>query len=153
MKFLLDTNILLRLSDSSNSAHALAVSAIEHIHRNGHHGVLIPQIVYEFWVVATRPIAVNGMSMEVDEVDHSITAWTSQFPLLRDDNCVLDDWRVLVVNHQIKGKPAHDARLVASMLRHGVTHLLTFNTPDFRRFSGITAISPDAVVAGRVTLS
>jgi predicted nucleic acid-binding protein len=36
----------------------------------------------------------------------------------------------------------HDARLVAVMEVHGLTHLLTFDTPDFHRFAGITAVHP-----------
>jgi hypothetical protein len=39
----------------------------------------------------------------------------------------------------------HDVRLVALMLAHGVTHLLTLNGADFRRYSEITCLRPDAV--------
>ena len=31
------------------------------------------------------------------------------------------------------GKQVHDANIVATMLAHGETRLLTFNTADFRR--------------------
>jgi hypothetical protein len=37
---------------------------------------------------------------------------------------------------------AHDARLVAAMIVHGVTHLLTFNGADFARYSGIRITDP-----------
>ena len=40
------------------------------------------------------------------------------------------------------GKPTHDARLVALMLEHGVTHLLTFNSGDFNRYQEIGVIDP-----------
>jgi predicted nucleic acid-binding protein len=40
---------------------------------------------------------------------------------------------------------AHDARLVAAMLRHGVTHLLTYSLTDFRRFATIQLIDPSAL--------
>jgi len=33
------------------------------------------------------------------------------------------------------------------MLAHGLTHILTFNTADFARFDGITAVHPAAVEA------
>ena len=36
----------------------------------------------------------------------------------------------------------HDARLVAVMLSHGVTHLLTFNTGDFASFTNISLVHP-----------
>jgi len=41
------------------------------------------------------------------------------------------------------GRQVHDANIVATMLTHGETELLTFNEVDFRRFGGlIQIISP-----------
>ena len=48
---------------------------------------------------------------------------------------------------RVIGKNAHDARLVAAMRVHGVTHLLTFNDQDFARYTGITVLTPAAVFA------
>ena len=36
----------------------------------------------------------------------------------------------------------HDARLVAAMLVHKLTHILTFNSDDFRRYSEIIVVNP-----------
>lgn len=52
-----------------------------------------------------------------------------------------------MTTHAVSGKNAHDARLVAAMLAHGLTHLLTFNDADFQRFTGITTVTPAAVLA------
>ena len=40
------------------------------------------------------------------------------------------------------GKRTHDARIIAAMLAHGITHLLTFNPSDFAGISSITIIHP-----------
>jgi predicted nucleic acid-binding protein len=45
--------------------------------------------------------------------------------------------RGLVRQHDVMGKSAHDARLVAAMRRHDLQHLLTFNVTDFQRYGGI----------------
>jgi predicted nucleic acid-binding protein len=37
--------------------------------------------------------------------------------------------------------------MVAAMRVHGIANLLTLNAKDFRRFSGITILSPDDVLA------
>ena len=37
---------------------------------------------------------------------------------------------------------SHDARLVALMKVHGITHVLTLNPIDFARYAEITAITP-----------
>ena len=47
-------------------------------------------------------------------------------------------------DYGVSGVQVHDARLVATMLVHDVTHILTFNTQDFIRYrpEGIIAIDP-----------
>jgi hypothetical protein len=57
------------------------------------------------------------------------------------------NWRRLVVKYRVSGVQVHDARLVASMLVHDVTHILTFNIQDFTRYApdGIIAIDPATV--------
>jgi len=48
----------------------------------------------------------------------------------------------LVSAQKVLGKKAHDTRLVATMQRHGLTHLLTFNSSDFQRFTNIVVLNP-----------
>jgi hypothetical protein len=67
--------------------------------------------------------------------------WPS-FKLLRDERTIFEVWQQLVLDHKVIGKHAHDARLVAAMLRHGVSHLLTFNGRDFANYSQIAVIEP-----------
>jgi hypothetical protein len=52
------------------------------------------------------------------------------------------EWRRLVITHSVAGARVHDARLVAAMRVHAVTHLLTLNTGDFARYREITAVDP-----------
>jgi predicted nucleic acid-binding protein len=66
--------------------------------------------------------------------------------LLPDGPPVYAAWRDLVAAHSVSGKQVHDARLVAAMMVHGVTHLLTLNTADFTRYREITAVHPRALV-------
>jgi hypothetical protein len=47
----------------------------------------------------------------------------------------------------VKGKQVHDARLVAAMVSHKMTHLLTFNIDDFKRFSEIISVNPQSVAS------
>lgn len=45
-----------------------------------------------------------------------------------------ENWKQLVVSHQVSGKEAHDAGHVATMLAHGLKDVLTFDLEDFRRY-------------------
>ncbi|WP_334692591.1 hypothetical protein [Nostoc sp.] len=51
-----------------------------------------------------------------------------------------------VTTYKVMGKRVHDARLIAVMLTHGVTHLLTFNIDDFTSTAGIIVVHPQTVI-------
>ncbi|MEN6357468.1 MAG: hypothetical protein ABFD83_10330 [Armatimonadota bacterium] len=50
-----------------------------------------------------------------------------------------------MTNNNVNGKQAHDARIVALMLAHGITHILTLNPGDFSRYTGVTPVTPNEV--------
>lgn len=147
MTVLLDTNLLARLAQHTHPLHVAARDAIAVLQRAGETLRLVPQNLYEFWVVATRPIAANGLGFTAPQADAELTRLETLFPLLPDSAAVFAEWWRLVVAHSVLGKNAHDARLVAAMRTHGVTHLLSFNVADFSRFPGITVLDPNAVTA------
>jgi predicted nucleic acid-binding protein len=149
MRVLVDTNVLLRTVQPQSPHHLIAKDALWRLDDSGVELVVAPQVLYEYWVAGTRPLTANGLGMTAQLAEQSIERILDDFHLLRDERGIFSRWRQLVVEYQILGKPAHDARLVAAMLRHGLTHILTFNQEDFERFSGIEVISPEAVAAGR----
>lgn len=111
---------------------------------------LVPQALYEFWVVCTRPVAVNGLGKSAADSANELSNLKSFFTLLPDSPAIFPEWERLVTSLAVIGKGAHDARIVAAMIVNGVTHLLTFNDADFTRYAMISAITPDAVLAGGV---
>lgn len=148
MNILLDTNISLRMFEPTHAHYQLALDATDLLNLQEHDLYLVPQNYYEYWVVATRPLAQNGQGKTPDEVLVEFDTLDAQFRFLSDTDDVYREWRRLIAGHKPTGKPAHDARLVAAMQVHGLTHLLTFNVADFRRYPGIRAVDPAAVAAG-----
>ncbi|MCO6046855.1 PIN domain-containing protein [Aeoliella sp. ICT_H6.2] len=149
MNVLLDTNILTRWVNPQDRMHTTAVQALKAIRLAGHVCVLVPQNIFEFWAVATRPLQANGLGLSTEESVLEVDRLALPlFKILLDERGILAQWRKLVEDHQVQGKPTHDARLVAAMLRHRITHLLTFNTGDFTRYTEITIVHPDDVVSG-----
>jgi hypothetical protein len=59
--------------------------------------------------------------------------------LAADSAFVYKKWWQLVEHHSVQGVQVHDARLVAAMLVHGIPKLLTLNTADFGRYTGLIA--------------
>lgn len=107
---------------------------------------VVPQNYYEFWVVATRPFGSNGLDLSIVETLDAIERMRRVFTLLRDERAIFREWRRLVAEHEVKGKKAHDARLVAAMLRHRLTHILTFNRQDFIQYPNIVVLTPNDVL-------
>jgi predicted nucleic acid-binding protein len=147
MKILLDTNLLTRMVEPAHRQHRAAMDATDLLGKQGHKLIIVPQVIYEFWVVCTRPLSVNGLGQTVAAAEIELANFKSLFTILGDSPLILAEWEKLVVALQISGKTAHDARLVAAMAVHGVTHLLTFNDQDFHRYSNITVLTPASVVA------
>lgn len=99
-------------------------------------------------MVATRPTDNNGLGSTPDDADRDLTDLLGQFQLLGDEVAIFAAWRILVKQSGVRGKPAHDARLVAAMQHHGIEAIMTFNKADFAWFPAIKVMSPTDVSTG-----
>jgi hypothetical protein len=62
---LLDTNVLLRHAKATDPDHPVVTAAVTALLGQGETLCIVPQNLYEFWVVATRPLASNGLGLSV----------------------------------------------------------------------------------------
>ncbi|MEW6251327.1 MAG: hypothetical protein AB1716_11815 [Planctomycetota bacterium] len=63
--------------------------------------------------------------------------------MIPDPSDLVDRWLGLCTDLGIRGRSAHDARLVAWMRGNGITHLLTLEA-GFARYPGIACIAPSS---------
>ena len=146
MRYLLDTGILLRLVNRQSAMHAQIREAVRLLKVQGHETVSTYQNRAEFWNVCTRPeTARGGMGLTLDETRRRLRTIERITNLLPDNPDAYFRWRELVTAHDIQGVQVHDAKLVALMSVHGLTHLLTLNARDFTRYGHITAVAPEQV--------
>jgi predicted nucleic acid-binding protein len=140
--YLVDSNILLRLVKPDHSDYPAIVSAIDAILRQD--GVLCytSQNVAEFWNACTRPVERNGYGLSPQVTDRKARLFEERFRLLPDNPAVHEEWRKILLTHNVLGVQVYDARLVAAMRVHGVKRILTFNVKDFGRYKEIEAIRP-----------
>ena len=144
-KYLLDTNILLRASDRSSPRYSLAVNSVASLIARGDECVIALQVLIEFWVVATRPIDVNGLGWNVEQTNFKINQLINQFTLVEETEAIFPQWLDLVTRYQIKGKRTHDARLMAVAIASSITHILTFNPKDFTKITELTIVHPNDI--------
>jgi len=145
MIFLVDTNVLVRLIQQSHAMHADARRAATTLTRQGNQLSIIAQNLIEFWAVATRPTGNNGLALSIADTAAHIKTFQQTFTLLPDTPGIFIEWQRLVEAYSVSGRQVHDARLVAAMLVHEVTHILTFNTDDFKRYHEITVVNPQNI--------
>lgn len=148
MNYLLDTNILLRFAEDTHSHHQLAVDAVNVLLRSDHELAVTPQVIYEYWVVATRPKTQNGLGMTISDSDAAIEKWLKIASFLPDHQNVFQLWKDLVTQHHVLGKSAHDARLAATAIYYECDGIVTFNAADFQRFAPLQILTPEQVLAG-----
>ena len=129
----------------SHAMHADAGRAATTLTRQGNQVSIIAQNLIEFWAVATRPAINNGLALSVADTAAHIKTFQQTFTLLPDTPEIFFEWQRLVKAHSVSGRQAHDTRLVAAMLAHHVTHLLTFNDADFKRYTEITVVNPQDI--------
>ena len=147
MVILLDANIFVRLANRADALRDVTLEALSILHAGGHHTAIVPQVLYEYWVVATRPLTHNGLGLLPADVTVDLAEFRLDHLFLDDEPEICEIWQGLVTAYEVVGKRAHDARLVAAMVRHGITHLLTFNEQDFARFGEVAVIAPSAAGA------
>jgi hypothetical protein len=96
----------------------LASNAVAELLRQGADLCVAPQNLVEFWVVATRPTASNGLGMSPPAVVAEIQRVRKVFHVLEGAPGMSETWERLVSKHFVLGKQAHDANLVcATILR------------------------------------
>ena len=139
---LIDTSTLLRTLQVRHPQYEVAVHALETLPGLGRDLHIVPQNLVELWVVATRPVEQNGLGMAPAAVAMELARIKSMFGVLPETPAIYPVWESLVIQYRVSGKPAHDARLVAAMLVHGLTTILTFDRTGFSRYAGVEVLHP-----------
>ena len=129
---LVDTCILVYLIDKRESAkHEKAKKWFHSLSERDRFFVSI-QNLREF-----SNIALKKSAFLPEEINQFVQLFAARFKLLFDS---IED--ILMANEISSGKRFWDAMLAATMKRHSISMILTENTKDFKKFSGIEAKTP-----------
>jgi len=101
-RWLLDTNILLRMSKGDDPHYSMISEALRALVAQGARFCFTSQILGEFWNASTRPRDRNGFGLSPYETDRMARVIERDFELLPDSRDVHDRWRQLLVAHDIK---------------------------------------------------
>ena len=145
--YLIDSNILLRISRRDDPDYGIVDAALERLLREDAALYYTHQNIAEFWNVWTRPADKNGFGLSGETAEREIGKFEGMMEFAADNAGVYERWRQIVWDYRVKGVQVHDARLVAAMLVHGIPNLLTLNVADFARYAGvIVAVHPRSFI-------
>ena len=129
-----DTNVLIYSTRPSSSFHRRARSELAKAAGLSLGLTISRQVMREYLAVVTRPGGGSepiAMAAALADVERFAAA----FDLLEDGPEVGARLAELCREVALAGRQVHDANIVATMLAHGETRLLTANQGDFRRFA------------------
>lgn len=145
--FFTDSNLVLALSQPTHLHPEESLQAVTVLLLRGDRLFISPQVVYEFWSVASKRIQDRGLGLTTAQCAAQIASLEITFQLVEDNSEIYLQWKRLVELYGVSGKPTHDARLAAAMKVHGLSRILTFNGDDFKRYTpeGIVVVDPTSV--------
>jgi predicted nucleic acid-binding protein len=148
MRYLLDTNILLRILHHNDPSHQVVHDVLGALRRNGHTFATTRQNIAEFWNVCTRPAnARGGFGLSITETNSRLQTLEIMVEVLTEADTAYTRWKNLLTHHGVSGLQVYDARIVAVMGSHNISHLVSFNIVDFQRYNGIAAATPQTILA------
>jgi predicted nucleic acid-binding protein len=142
MACLIDTGILPRAFDASFADYRLVRQALRTLWTRQEDLIVAVQNLAEFWNVSTRPIDKNGYGLSPDRASRRLAVIERICKVVTEDDRSYHIWKGLLTSYMLTGVSVHDARLVSVMLARGIANVLTLNDRDFRRYSGISVLTP-----------
>jgi len=133
-----DTNVLVQSIAAAAPEHARARMAVARLRAQGPVAVT-RQILREYLAATTRPQSWSR-ALTLTEATADTDTFIRRFAVLEDGQAVWDELMGLTRSFSFGGKQVHDANIVATMLAHGETRLLTFNAADFRHFGSLIEV-------------
>lgn len=145
-RWFVDTNVLVAATDTSRGSHPAAFALWEYAGRSGILLALSGQVLRKYAVVATRPVAANGLGLAVDDAMANMEAFHLRAEFLPETEKAWTLWQELVLRHGTAGKRLHDVNIVATLLSAGIRCLVTDSVSDFEAFADSECLTPAQVV-------
>ena len=128
-----DTNVLVHANDADPPFQHEARTRLLTLHTTGSDLWISRQVLREYAVVVSRKMNEKN-AFDAAALNHDLERFETEFLVADEDGSVTAVLRQLIQSHSVRGKPIHDANIVASMRVHGIHTLVTQNQQDFVRY-------------------
>ena len=124
-----DTNALVYSSQKQSAFHVQVMAALERARQEGQELWISRQILREYLATVTRPQR-GTPPLPIADALGDIDRFERDYNVAEDGPEVFSELCLLLARVPVGGKQVHDTNIVATMLAHGITRLLTFNEAD-----------------------
>jgi predicted nucleic acid-binding protein len=136
-----DTNVLVHANDADSPFHRDAQTQLLELHATGSKLWISRQVLREYAVVVSRKMN-DKNAFDAAILARDLERLETEFYVADEASSVTAALRQLILSHSVKGKPIHDANIVASMRVYEIHALLTQNEQDFVRYLPLIEVLP-----------
>ncbi len=137
----IDTNVWVAKIIEDHTFHNRAEAELVRRGENGDLLCVSSQLIRELISVCTLGRNLSR-PLKWEEIQQQLDALLAQTVFLSESELSTRKLIELGSRYTVIGKQIHDTNIVATMLTHGLTRLVTFNPDDFKRFTEIEVIVP-----------
>jgi toxin-antitoxin system PIN domain toxin len=143
---LLDTNVLIYAEQDMSPYHGASKSLRDRALTGEVAACISPQILNEFFGIATNPRRVD-QTLTVQEAIDQVKKYYQAKRLIKiyPGTHIIERVISLLETHPVSGADIHDLYLVATMLENNVTRIYTYNTTDFAHIPEIEVLNPEKI--------
>jgi predicted nucleic acid-binding protein len=134
-RIFIDTNILINALVAESPRYFHARGMLSRLENSEQEGWISRQMLREFLAAMSRP-QMFSHRLSPKEVIVAAKELERQFHVAEESGLVTEQLYVLLDEIPCGGRQTYDANIVATMLAHGISRLLTYNRADFQRFAG-----------------
>ena len=136
-----DTNVLAYSQQALSPFHGPAVAKLTGLRAAGHELWISRQILREYLAGLSRP-GLLLVPVPMPGLVNDVRLFATTYRIAEDGPAVTTELLTLLTTIPAAGKQVHDTNIVATMLAHGISRLLTHNVADFNRFGGHITVEP-----------
>ena len=142
---MVDTNVLLSATNTARPDHLASHRVFSRALAEGIHLCTCGQILREYLVVATRPVSVNGLGLDLDVSLRNLSWFRRRLVFFPETEAVHQALISLAGERGLRGKHLHDGNIAALMSCSGIPPRVTNNPGDFAAIPDITILAPEEI--------
>lgn len=138
-----DSNLLVFAKQALSPFNSQATAKLQDLAAAGHALWISRQVLREYLVAMSHPATLTKPVSMADLIA-DVQDFERQFQIAEDGPGVTSQLLNLLSIVPCLSKKIHDANIVATMVSHGISNLVTHNVADFNRYAGHIRVIPMA---------